>query len=239
MSPTAWRILFLACGAAALAGGPAGASAPDRELRIADRYFARRQARPVEGLLGRSAARSETEILSSLVPAGYSPGQSWGVALDATRPPLDTPVVREVRIARLRYTVVDWGGVAEPRLLLRIEAPDFAVRGVHLEHRLDFRARKSEFRRCRSDGACGPWILTSTETLRLGGEDAGFGWEHGPVLLPIEGFAAATVTGGEARWESEDFFGRRIAWRWRTGEPWPRVIENAQGRATLAFEEEP
>lgn len=205
----------------------------DRDLQIADAYFAKRRSDAAARAVSRASALVRQPILERLIPEGFKPGQAWRVRLSITKPPLNSPEVRESKIAILRYSVLEWTGFDDAKLVIRVEAPALSPRGVFIEQRILFRGGRSEMRRCRQESSCSPWIAYDSQTLRLAGEDSGFGWEHGPVLLAADAVARASMVGDTARFESEDFFGRRSAWRWDAGDPWPALVESAQGRAEL------
>jgi hypothetical protein len=205
----------------------------DRDLQIAEKYFTKRRADIAAQSVPRAGALVQQPLLERLLPRGFEPGQRWSVRLSITRPPLNSPEVRQQKIATIRYTVLEWSGFEEGRLVLRIEAPDSPSAGLSVEERIFFREGRSELRRCRGASSCSPWTPHDSQTLRLGGEDSGFGWEHGPVLLAGDTLLRARFADGIARWESEDFFGRRSGWKWSAGEPWPSLMESAQGRAEL------
>jgi hypothetical protein len=225
----------LIAGLLALAA-PLTAWSVERDLQIANRYFAKRKSEVAAQAIPRAAALVQQPLLDRLLPRGFEPGQRWSVRLFVTKPPLNSPEVRDARIATVQYTVLHWSGSEDGQLHLRIEAAELS-RGSFVEERIHFREGRSEMRRCRRVDLCSPWIAYDSQTLRLGGEDSGFGWEHGPVLLAADTLLRARLVEGGARWESEDFFGRRSTWRWTAGEPWPSLQESAQGRAELLKQE--
>ncbi len=227
----------LIAGLLALAA-PVTAWSVERDLQVANRYFAKRKSELAAQAVPRAAALVQQSVLDRLVPRGFETGQSWRVRLSVTKPPLNSPQVRDARIATILYTVMEWSGLEEGVLRLRIEAHEFSAGGAFIEERIHFREGWSEMRRCRRADWCSPWIRHDSQTLRLGGEDSGFGWEHGPVLLAGDTLLRARLVEGGARWESEDFFGRRSAWKWSAGDPWPFLQESAQGRAELLKQED-
>jgi hypothetical protein len=225
-------MLRLIAGLLALSASITGWSR-ERDLQIAQKYFTKRKGEIAAQSMPLAGALVQQPLLERLLPRGFEPGQRWSVGLAITRPPLNSPEVRQQTIATIRYTVLAWSGFEDAKLVLRIEAPDSPSVGLSVEERIFFREGRSELRRCRSSSSCSPWIRHDSQTLRLGGEDSGFGWEHGPVLLAGDTLLRARFADGVARWESEDFFGRRSAWKWNAGDPWPTLMESAQGRAEL------
>ncbi|MBU6375667.1 MAG: hypothetical protein KGQ59_06700 [Bdellovibrionales bacterium] len=203
--------------------------ATDQDLCIANRYFAqRKQAQHFIGI-----AASGSEALQRLRPDGFKIGEQWGVRLrlKGIESSIDTGSSHPE--IELRYTVLEWSGYPDATLLLRTEVQKGGPRESYLEQRLVFSEGFSWIRRCRSSGECSSWVSITSKTVRLGGDEVGLGWEHGPVALDASSVALSRFRQHSASSVSDDFFGRKSDWTWGQGDPWPLSMRNAQGTASL------
>ena len=203
--------------------------AQDADLLIANRYFVQRK-QSKQSLMNQARG---SEVMRRLRPRGYTVGSQWEVHLQLKRLDSDASGSSTSRGLTLKYTVLEWSGYPDAQLVLRIQDDSQAGPDLYLEQRLYFSEGLSWIRRCRTSGNCGAWAPITAETLRLGGEDQGLGWEHGPVAFDVRTLESARFRDGLATWTSEDFFGRKSSWKWREGEPWPEAIESAQGSGVL------